>query len=199
MGALLTVSAWAVVQATRTPDMAATQTSPADGFRAQQKLFEIMRRARTGRTHTVEMSEREVNAFLARHLADSAGQPLSHLATRLHGDGRAEITGQVPWRTLLDVPPLSFLMQIVPASWLDKGAWISVLSRVEVERAERARERRVLRFDVDTWWLGRLRLPEFMLRVLLDPGALRLLRTSLPDGIEAIRVEEGRLLVVTAP
>ena len=199
MGALLTVSVWAVVQATRPPDAAEIQTSPADGFRAQQKLFEVVRRARSGRSHTVELSEREVNAFLSRHLAETAELPVSRLSARLHADSRAEVAGQVPWKEILEVPPLSLVSRVLPAAWLQHKAWLSLLARVEVERAETARERRYLRLDVEAFHLGRLRLPEIMLRVFLDPSVLRLLRTPLPDGIAAIRVEGGRLLVETSP
>ena len=199
VGALLTVSVWSVVQATRPPDMGVIQTSPADGFRAQQKIFEIVRRTRSGRPHTVELTEREVNAFLGRHLAETAEFPVSRLSARLHGEGRAEIAGQVPWREILEVPPLSLVSHVLPAAWLEQKAWLSLLARVEVERADAARERRYLRLDVESFHLGRLRLPQIMLRVLLDPLVLRLLRTPLPEGITAVRVESGRLLVETSP
>ena len=199
LGAVLTVSVWALFEATRPPDVGAIQTSPADGFRAQQKVFEIVRRARSGRSHTVELSEREVNAFLSRHLVESADLPVSGLSARLHPDGRAEVAGQIPWREILEVPPLSLVSRLVPAGWLEHKAWVSLLARVAVERAETARDRRYLRLEVDAFHLGRLRLPQVMLRVLLDPSVLRLLRTPLPDGIASIRVDAGRLLVETSP
>jgi hypothetical protein len=199
MGALLTVVVWGAVQATRPPEMSVVEISPADGFRAQQKLFEIMRRARSGRAHTVELSEREVNAFLARHLGGAADMPVNELSTRLHGDGRAMIAGRISWKDVLDVPPLPLVSSVLPADWLAQKAWLSLLARVEIERSERPRERRYLRLDVETFRLGRLRLPEIMVRVLLDPSVLRLLRTPLPDGIEAIRVEDGRLFIGTSP
>jgi hypothetical protein len=151
LGAVLTVSVWALFEATRPPDVGAIQTSPADGFRAQQKVFEIVRRARSGRSHTVELSEREVNAFLSRHLVESADLPVSGLSARLHPDGRAEVAGQIPWREILEVPPLSLVSRLVPAGWLEHKAWVSLLARVAVERAETARDRRYLRLEVDAF------------------------------------------------
>ena len=70
--ALVGVTGWGIVQAMRAPDIALGPTSAADGARAQQKIFELLRRARGGRPHTVSLPEREVNAFLSRHLAEAA-------------------------------------------------------------------------------------------------------------------------------
>lgn len=190
---------WGVVQAMRPPALAGTPTTAADGQRAQQKIFDVLRRAGSGRPHTVTMSEGEVNAFLRRHLADAAGLPLKNVAVRLPADGEAEVAGQLPWRELLEVPPFSAFRQVLPAAWVDRGAWLSLHARVTVERGEGGRGRRYLRLDVQRFWVGRLRLPEVMLRILLDPAALRLLRWPMPDAIDGLRVEPGRLVIQTAP
>lgn len=196
--ALVGLAGWGAVQIARAPDIAAPPTTAVDGQRAQQKIFEVMRRAGSGRPHTVTLSDREVNAFLSRHLADAADLPLRDLAVRLPSDGRAEIAGQMPLRQLLADGPVSAVSGLVPASWLDHRIWLSLRARVTLETSEARRDRRHLRLDVERFWLGRLRLPVVLLRVLLDPMALRLLRWPMPDAIEGLRIEPGRLVIQTA-
>jgi hypothetical protein len=117
----------------------------------------------------------------------------------LPGDGRADLAAQVPLRDLLDVPPLSVLARVLPPAWLDRGVWLSLQTRVSLDTADGGRQRRYLRLDVERFWLGRQRLPQVMLRILLDPRALGLLRWRLPSGIEGFRVEPGRLVIQSAP
>jgi hypothetical protein len=196
--ALVGVGAWGAFQVTRAPDIAGVQTAPADGIKAQQKIFDVLRRAGSGRPHAVTLSERELNAFLSRHLGETADMPFRRIAVRLPSDGHAEIAGQLPLRQLLDVPPLSALVAILPATWLDRGVWIALRARVTLEGSDGARDRRHVRLDVERFWVGRLRLPEVMMRVLLDPSALRLLRWRVPEAIEGLRIEPGRLVIQSA-
>lgn len=191
--------AWGTVQTTRAPDLGGAPTSPADRLRAQQKIFDVIRRSGSGRPNTVTLSEREVNAFLARHLGETADMPFRNLAVRLPSDGRAEIAGQMPLRQLLGVPPLSALTGVLPAAWLDRGMWLSLRARVTLEGGSGARDRRHVRLDVERFWLGRQRLPEVMLRILLDPAVLRLLRWPMPEAIDGLRIEPGRLVIQSAP
>jgi hypothetical protein len=195
--AMVVGGAWAGYQITRTPEFIEIP-APADGLRAQQKIFDVLRRAGSGRTHSATLSEREVNAFLGRHLGETADLPFRRFAVRLPSDGHAEIAGQLALRHLLDVAPLSALHGVLPAAWLDHGMWLVARTRVTLEGESGIRGRRHLRLDVERFWLGRLRLPEVMLRVLLDPGALRLLRAPMPDAIDGIRVEPGRLVIQAA-
>jgi len=189
---------WGAFQVTRTPDFVGPSSAPADGIRAQQKIFEIIRRSGSGRPHTVALSEREVNAFLERHLGETGDMPLRNLAVRLPSDGHAEIAGQLPLRQLLGVPPFSALAGVLPTAWLDRPVWLALRARVSLEGGSGRRDRRLVRLDVERFWLGRLRLPEVMLRVLLDPSALRLLRSPVPEAIEGLRIEPGRLVIQSA-
>jgi hypothetical protein len=186
--------AWAVFQIARAPDFIAPPTTKADGIRAQQKIFDLLRRGPGGRPRAVSLSEGELNAFLARHL-ETSELPLRNLAVRQPGGGRGEIAGQLPLRDLLQVAPLSALIGVLPVGWLDHGIWLSLRTHVALERGDGARERRYLRLDVERFWLGRLQMPEFMLRVLLDPAALRHLRSPLPTAIDGLQVERGQLII----
>jgi hypothetical protein len=196
--AVLGALGWGLVQASRTPDFVGAPSSAADGQRAQQKIFEILRRAGSGRPRSVTFSEQEVNAFLSRHLAEVGDLPLRNLAVRLHGEGRAEIAGQLPWKELTGIPGLSMIESLLPAASVGRGAWLTLRARVTLERAEGSRERRYLRLDVERFAIGRLRLPETMLRLLFEPEALGLLRSRMPDAVDGIRIEPGRLVIQTA-
>jgi hypothetical protein len=196
--ALVGFAAWGVLQAASAPDIAAPPTTAADGQRAQQKIFEVVRRAGSGRPHSVTLSEAEVNAFLGRHLAGAADLPLHRLAVRLPRDGHADIAGQIPLRQLLGEGPASAVGGVLPESWLDRPVWLSLSTRATLEGGEARRARRHLRLDVERFWIGRLRLPGMLLRLLLDPMALRLLRWPLPDAIDGMRIEPGRLVIQAA-
>jgi len=197
--ALAGAAAWGTFQVTRAPEIAGAPTSAADGLKAQQKIFDVIRRAGSGRPHTVTLSERELNAFLRRHLGETAEMPFRNIAVRLPSDGHGEIAGQVPLRQLLGEPVLSALAAVLPAAWLDRDVWLTLRARVTLEGGDAPRDRRQVRLDVERFWIGRLRLPEVMLRVLLDPAALRLLRWPVPDAIEGLRIEPGRLILQSAP
>lgn len=196
--ALVSAVAWGTFQMTRPSDIVGGPVAPADGLRAQQKIFDVIRRSGGGRPHTVSLSEREMNAFLSRHLGETADMPLRNLVVRLPTDGHAEIAGQLPLRQLLGVAPFSALAGILPKAWLDRPLWLALRARVTLEGGDGARDRRHVRVDVERFWLGRLRLPEVMLRVLLDPAALRLLRWPAPEAIDGLRIEPGRLIIQSA-
>ena len=190
VGTLVLGVGWSLLQITRPPDIATAAGSATDGQRAQQKLFDLARRPRT-----VELSEREVNAFLNRHLVGAADLPLQNLAAAFTADDHARIGGQITMRRLLAQPPLSVLAGIAPAAVLDRPVWLTIEASVSLEKPDASPDRRRLRLDVRRCWLGRLPLPEVMLRVLLDVGALRFLRTPIPDSIDDLRIERGRLVI----
>ena len=195
LATLATGGAWSLFQITRAPAIVGAPTSPADGLRAQQKIFDVVRRAGEGRPRAISLSERELNAFLSRHLGESADLPLRNLAVRLPSVGHAEVAGQVPLRRLLALPPVSALTTIIPTNWLEHSVWLAVRARVTLDDTGGTREPRRLRLDVERFWLGRLPLPELLLRVLLDPAALRLLRAPIAETIESIRIEPGKLII----
>jgi hypothetical protein len=192
---LVGVAAWGTYQLTRTPAFVGAPTTLADGVRAQQKIFDVIRRSGSGRPHTVALSEREVNAFLSRHLGETADLPLRNLAVRLPEDGHAEIAGQIPLRRLLSAQPFSALAGFLPAEWLDHHVWLALRARATLEGGSGSRARRYLRLDVERFWIGRQRLPELLLRLVLDLEALRLLRSPMPEAIDGLRIEPGRLVI----
>ena len=187
--------AWCLVQMGRMPDLVPVPIGPADGARAQQKIFELVRRTDAGRPYTVSLSEREVNAFVRRHLGGDVDLPLQDVTVRLPAEGQAEIVGPVAVRQLCASAPCSVLTPILPERVLQHRVWITLVTRVAVETPDVARARHRVRLDVSRFHVGRLRLPAVMVRVLFDPSALGFLRWPLPPVIQDVRIEPGRLIL----
>ena len=194
--------AWATFQMLRSPEVQVPPATPSEGKAAQAKIFEVARRAEQGRAAgsssgepPVVFSERELNAFVSRHLTQAADLPLADIAVRLPDKGRVEITTRIPLRQLLS-EPLASVGSRLPATWLDHGVWLRVGGEAGVERRG-AGNRRYLRIDVDRLSVGRQPLPSILARLILDPATLQLLRWRLPDGVSNVAIEPGRAIVTT--
>jgi hypothetical protein len=167
-------------------------TTAADGTRAQQKLFDVARGGRRGRT--VTLSEAEVNALLARHLVEARGVRLGAPSARLLANDRVELTARLPLGQLLDEAGVGALADVLPSRWRERLVWVHVGARAHVEEGPR----RQLRLDVENFAIGRQRLPARALRLLLDPGLVGLLRWPLPREVESVSVEAGRVVIRAA-
>jgi hypothetical protein len=183
------VVAWAVIGALQSPDVKLVAPTQADWVSAQQKLYGLGRSTR-GR---VVLSERELTAVAARRLEDAAALPIADVTVRVRGDGGIEVVGQVPLRMVVAETSLRGTLGILPASWLERPLWMQLRARPRVE--ERAGERRYLRLDVEAFALGRRFLPAFLSRLILDPSVLGLLRIALPEEVEAVSTEPGRIVI----
>jgi len=188
VGVLTVAGGWAVVRLFEPPVVEAIRFAPDDGVRAQQKIFDLARR-RT-RAGPVVLSEAELNAFVSRHL-DPADLPFGEPALRLRGDDLAEIAGTVPLGRLLQESPLGALAQALPAGWLARPVWLTVRMRAEIV----TEPRRALRLKARRVAIGRQRVPVVVLRLVLDPSSLRLMRIALPPNVETVRIEPGRVVI----
>ncbi|HEU4370244.1 MAG TPA: hypothetical protein VFV05_18635 [Methylomirabilota bacterium] len=178
-----------MLAATDGPDTTATA---ADGARAQQKLFDLARHARRG--ETVTFTEAEVNALLARHLAEVRGVRLSGLSARLIGGDRIELHARSPLGQILEEAALNLVSDVLPASWRARPVRLRLGARLRTDDGSA----RQLRIEVDEFALGHQRLPTLALRVLVDPAALGLLRLRLPDHVRRVGIEPGRVVIRTA-
>jgi hypothetical protein len=191
--ALLGGAVWLARDALREPALARVGTTATDARQAQQKIFSIVSGSARGRR--VVLSEAELNAFLARNLAEAADVSLSDVRVDLANPDRVRLAGQTTLGRLLGEPPLTAVQALLPELWLARPVWIELVAKPATESGER---RRYLRLDVQQMRIGRLRVPAVFARLLLEPGALRLLRWPLPQAIEEITIEPGRAVVRTA-
>jgi hypothetical protein len=176
------------------PAVATVASTPADGTRAQQKIFEVARRRpQDADAPPVTLTEAEVNALLTRHLVEARGLGLTITSARLLGDDRVEMTGEAPLERLLAEISLGAVGRALPAKWRARPVGLRARLLVSAETAPR----RQLRLDVETFQLGRQRLPAPALRLLLDPATLGLLRWPLPASVRRVTVEPGRVIIRT--
>jgi hypothetical protein len=173
-------------------DVSPPVTTPADGSRAQRKLFDLARPSR--RAETTVLTEAEINALLARHLVEARGVRLTSPSVRLIGGDRLVLHVQTPLRQLLDEASLGMIADGLPARWQSRPVWLRVGASVRVED----RPRRRLRMDVDEFTVGRQRLPALALRLLLDPAAVGMLQWTLPEHVEHVSIEPQRVVIQTA-
>jgi hypothetical protein len=174
----------------------------ADGRRAQQKLFDLTvkagpRDSRGDRRAAVTLLEPELNALLTRHLSGTE-LPLDEMGIRLVGDGVVEVTGRVPWRTLFG-DSMSTFAGLLPERWITTPVWLRLRGPVQLEVGTGRGERRRLRLDVGYLSLGRRRLPTALLGLLPEGPVLRATRWPVPDTVESVTVEPGRLTITTRP
>lgn len=197
VAAALGGTGWMVLRSLEHPGLEIAPVTPEDGLRAQQKIYEVLRGGsqRVQRAEAVTLTEREMNAFLARHLGEAAELPLAAIGVRLVGDGIIEFAGRLPARHVVSEPPLSAVSDLLPARWLARPVWLHLRAHVVLEPGALKGERRYLRVTVTRFALGRQRLPVALLRVLLNPTSARLLRWRLPDTVEAVTIAPGRALI----
>ena len=170
-----------------TPDLAVVAFSSGDGARAQQKLFVLARASR--RAETVTLSEAEVNALLTKHLVEARGIRLVAPSARLIGRNRFLLDTQRPLHSLLDELSMGVIADALPERWRTRLLWIHLGGRVHTDR-----DRHQLRIEIEKFSVGRQPLPVTMIRLVLDPASLGLLRWSLPAHIDDVGIEPGRLI-----
>ena len=169
----------------------------ADGRRAQQKLYEIAAGStgsrRDGRGRAVTLSEREVNAFLARHVSDDE-LPLNEMGVRLIGDGVVELTGRLPLRAL-GGEFLGSLLERLPQRWTPSTLWVRLRGHVRLESGTGRGDRRHLRLDIEQFSIGHRRLPVAVFGMLPGGSGLRAVRWPVPVAVESLTVEPSRVIL----
>ena len=181
----------------RSPDVRPVSFSRADGYAAQQKLYELVLRqaGRSGRRDPITLTEREVNAFLSRHLAEVAGVPLSPLTVRLDGD-HLFAQGQMALRNLFQGPPFAYLLPYIPDKRLDQPVWVSVRARISIDAAAGAATGYGT-VTVTEFVLGRQPINSFLLYVMLGPSGAGLFRWPVPGVVESIQIQSGQAIIRT--
>jgi hypothetical protein len=180
------------------PEVQPTRFTRADGFSAQRKLYELVLResGRSSRTEPVILSEAEVNAFLANHLAEAADLPFSPLIVRFAG-GQLELRGQTVLRHLLQGPPFPQLMPYLPAARLDQTVWVTVRGRFLIDHPRSAGGRTYARLEVSEFALGKQPVGRWLLWLMLGPTGSKLLRFQVPTIVDSVQIDERRAVIRT--
>ena len=190
VGLVAVAAGYVVLKSLEAPDVVAARFTRDDDVRAQQKIVDLVRRR--ARDATVVLNESELNAFISRHL-DPADLPLRDTVLRLLGEDRVELVGTTPMSRLMQESPLAALAAAVPSGWLARPVWLTITAHAAIT----GEPRRALRLDVQRLVIGRQRVPAVLLRLLLDPSTLRLMRIGLPPEVRTVRIERGRVVIET--
>ena len=177
------------------PPMPRVEYTPAEGHRAQEKLFELVSRdPKRASSEPVVLTERELNAFLARHLAESEGIPFSPLVVRLL-PGTIEVQGRTTLINLFRGFPFSLLAKSLPASTLERPVWVMVSGTIQVQGRKSRIEREYGHLQVNGFSLGNQDVGPWILALML--GGTDLLRWRLPAAVDTITIEQGRMVITT--
>lgn len=173
----------------------AVEWSVADGQRSQQKIYEILRRdaKRSFRTDPLFFTEREINAFVTRHLEEVEGLPVSPLVVRLIS-GVAIVQGKTQFKAILRGVPFNYLAGFLPVSQIERPVWVEIKGRVVLEHGRIRKEREFLRFEPVEFRIGTLEAGTWFVSWVLGQS---LLRWPVPKVIEEVVVEDGRAIVTT--
>jgi hypothetical protein len=200
-GAILGVL-WATSRAVAPPDPAPIQGTEEDGLRAQQKIFEIVRKVASGRPRSQRavqdyvLSEAEVNAFLTRHLGAIAGVPFDKLAVRLVGDGVVEVLGRVPLRRALGDEGGAWT-DYLPDSWRTAVVTVRLRGPLRLETETSPGQPKSLRLEVTEAYVGQQRVPVTAVEWMLGADGRRLTRLRVPESVEAVTIERQRAIIRT--
>jgi hypothetical protein len=172
-----------------------------DGLRAQQTLFEIVRRGSARRPpaqrarREYALTEAELNAFLARHLGRISGLPLTDLQVGFVGPGLVELRGRLHLSEVAG-DGHSALLGYLPESWRTGGTILRVRGPLRLEAEASPDQAKSLRLDVSEAYAGRQRIPVSAVAYLLGTDD-RLRRWQVPDSVTAVIVETGRVVLHT--
>jgi hypothetical protein len=181
------------------PEVQVTPFTSADGYRVQQKLYEIVLRdgQRSSRTDPVVFSERELNAFLSRHLMDAGGLSFSPLSVVLLPDNAVEFRGRTLLRNLMQGVPFAQLAPYLPSGRANQPVWVRVRGTIKLERGTVQRDREYGRFDIAEFALGTQPIGAWVLKFMLGGVSQTVLRWPVPSVVKTLTVEDGRLVVQT--
>jgi hypothetical protein len=183
------------------PEVRTQSFSPADGYRAQHKLYEIVLRGgqRSERTDPIVFTEQELNAFLSRHLIDAAHLAFSPISVGLLPDASIEFRGRTTLRNLMQGFPFAQLVSALPRGSADQPLWVRVRGQLRLEQGTLHRDRAYGRFEVSDFALGTQPIGPWVLDLMLGHAGREVFHWPVPSVVRSISVEEGRLVVRTAP
>ena len=172
--------------------------SRADVSGTRSKLYEIVQRdaSQSGRQDPITFSEREINAWMARHLAETAGLRFEPFAMRLT-QGQFLLQGRTVLRSLLQGPPFAQLAPYLPAAQLNRPLWITVRGYVSVQPGEPGGKPGRARVTLTEFNLGKQPVGNWPFSVAMGPAGLGLLRWPVPGVVRDIDIEDRRVVVQT--
>jgi len=180
------------------PHFEALDWSRADVSAARSTLREIFLRdaGQSGRQDPILLSEREINALVARHLAETAGLRFDPFTIRLV-QGQFLLQGRTVLRGLLQGPPFAQLAAYLPAAQLDRPIWITVRGHVAVQPGETGGKPGQARVVLTEFDLGRQPVGNWPFSAVMGSAGARLLKWEVPGTLRDIDIEDRRVVIRT--
>jgi len=169
-----------------------------DASAARSTLREIILRdaGQSRRQDPVLLSEREINALVARHLAETAGLRFDPFAIRLV-QGQFLLQGRTVLRSLLQGPPFAQLAGYLPASQLARPIWITVRGYIAVQPGEPGGKPGRAHVVLTEFILGRQPVGSWPFSAVMGSAGLGLLKWPVPGAVRDVDIEDRRVVIRT--
>ena len=180
------------------PHFEALDWSRADASAVRSTLREIILRdaGQSGRQDPVLLSEREINALVARHLAETAGLRFDPFAIRLV-QGQFLLQGRTVLRSLLQGPPFAQLAAYLPASQLNRPIWITVRGYIAVRPGEPGGKPGQARVALTEFTLGRQPVGNWPFSAVMGSAGSGLLKWPVPGAVRDVDIEDRKVVIRT--
>lgn len=180
------------------PNFEALDWSRADASAVRSTLREIILRdaGQSGRQDPVLLSQREVNALVARHLSETAGLRFDPFAIRLV-QGQFLLQGRTVLRSLLQGPAFAQLAAYLPASQLDRHMWLTVRGYIAVRPGEPGGKPGQARVVLTEFTLGKQPVGSWPFSAVMGSKGAGLLKWPVPGAVRDIDIEDRRVVIRT--
>jgi hypothetical protein len=172
--------------------------SRADASTARAKLAEIALRdgGQSGRQDPILIGERELNALVARHLAEVGGIKFEPFALRLTR-GQFVLQGRTVIGNLLQGPPFAQLASQFPAAQLNRPIWITARGYITVDPGEPGLRPGRARITLTEFTLGKQPVGTWPFYIVMGPTGAGLLRWAVPGTVRDVEIDDRRLVIRT--
>jgi hypothetical protein len=180
------------------PNFEALDWSRSDASAVRSTLRGIILRdaGQSGRHDPVLLSQREINALVARHLSETAGLRFDPFAIRLV-QGQFRLQGRTVLRSLLQGPPFAQLAGYLPASQLDRPIWISARGYIAVVPGEPGGKPGQARVVLTEFILGKQPVGSWPFSAVMGSTGSGLLKWPVPGAVRDIDIEDRRVVIRT--
>jgi hypothetical protein len=174
------------------------ESGRADSSSIRSKLFEIVQRD-TGQSSSQDpilLGERELNPWVSRYLAQTAGLRFEPFALRLTSR-QFVLQGRTVVRSFMQGPPFAQIVPYLPASQLDRPIWITVRGYIDVEPGQTGGKPGRGRVVITEFDLGKQPVGSWPFSVVMGPAGSALLTWPVPGVVRDIGIEDRRLVIQT--
>ena len=172
--------------------------SRADASTARAKLAEVVLRdgGQSGRQDPILIGERELNALVARHLAEVGGIKFEPFALRLTR-GQFVLQGRTVVGNLLQGPPFAQLASQLPAAQLNRPIWITARGSITVDPGQPGLRPGKARITLTEFTLGKQPVGTWPFYIVTGPTGAGLLKWSVPGTVRDVEIDDRRLVIRT--